>query len=615
MSGGLSVMRLILPVFLATACVCALCGPVRGQDGWNPFDVPDTKRSARERLDAGDGYRRERPAQGARRDTEPGAGPAGQGAVQREPVAPLAPVERAELAPVMATDGSGLPFELWRGLDVAKIEELLARVPIPPRSPALQVLWHRLVTSKAGLGGGDQSRFEALRLEALYRSGLLREAAELLAERASAGDDPAIAVLAARSEIGLGQRERACSRLKGLRILGDGLPKILKSEAILISGYCAAAAGDRAAAGLAAELARNEGLDSSPGLAALDAFAYGAKPTAAVTGPVGLLDYRILELAGGVDARAVLGRASPALLAAIALGGGADNELKLAAAEAAARLNAIRPEDLAAAYRALPAVARGDPRAAASGADRDGAGRRAELFRAAETELAPMKKARAIRAFLDEARRAELYLPALQAVAKTCASLTPEPEIGWFAETAIEVSLTSADYERARLWAAFGSSFDRSSSGRLDHWLALADIAGGASAAASAASLAALEERALRGRFSPELLHRIATVLDALDYDVPIRLWEAAGRTPQPNTGYLPETGVLSELQQASKNREFGRTVLLVMATLGPNGAEGAHMLALGDSIRALKRAGLLADARRLGFEALFAAWPRAAHN
>jgi len=84
-------------------------------------------------------------------------------------------------------------------------------------------------------------------------------------------------------------------------------------------------------------------------------------------------------------------------------------------------------------------------------------------------------------------------------------------------------------------------------------------------------------------------------------------LWEAANRTPQPNGGYLPETGVLTELQDASKKQQFGRTVLLVMKALGPNGAEDAHLIALGDSIRALKRAGLEADARRLGLEALLA--------
>ena len=125
----------------------------------------------------------------------------------------------------------------------------------------------------------------------------------------------------------------------------------------------------------------------------------------------------------------------------------------------------------------------------------------------------------------------------------------------------------------------------------------------------------ALEALAQSGRIKPDDLHRLATVLDALSYNVPIPLWEAASRTPQPNTGYLPETGVLSELQDAAKKKEFGRTVLLAMKALGPNGAEGAHMIALGDSIRALKRAGLEADARRLGLEALLGTWPRSTVN
>ena len=132
----------------------------------------------------------------------------------------------------------------------------------------------------------------------------------------------------------------------------------------------------------------------------------------------------------------------------------------------------------------------------------------------------------------------------------------------------------------------------------LAHWLALIDIADGRAAAQREENLRHVEELAVLGRIDATLLHRLATVLDALEYNVPIPLWEAASRTPQPASGYLPETGVLSELQDAAKKHEFGRTVLLAMKTLGPNGAEGAHMIALGDSIRALKRAGLEADAR-----------------
>ena len=100
------------------------------------------------------------------------------------------------------------------------------------------------------------------------------------------------------------------------------------------------------------------------------------------------------------------------------------------------------------------------------------------------------------------------------------------------------------------------------------------------------------------------------TVLDALGYLVPIPLWDRANRSPQPVSGYLPETGVLPALQAASVKKEFGHTVLLVMKTLGPDGPEGANLIALGDSIRALMRAGLDSDAKRMGVEALLAHWP-----
>lgn len=80
----------------------------------------------------------------------------------------------------------------------------------------------------------------------------------------------------------------------------------------------------------------------------------------------------------------------------------------------------------------------------------------------------------------------------------------------------------------------------------------------------------------------------------------------------------ITQPGVLTALQDAAKKKEFGRTVLLAMNVIGPNcadNANNAHMIALGDAIRALKRAGLEADARRLGLEALLGSWPRTAVN
>jgi hypothetical protein len=117
-------------------------------------------------------------------------------------------------------------------------------------------------------------------------------------------------------------------------------------------------------------------------------------------------------------------------------------------------------------------------------------------------------------------------------------------------------------------------------------------------------------ELAMKGGLPPALLHRLVTVLDGLDYDVPIPLWDEAGKTPQPGDGDLPAIGALTGLKQAADAGEVGCTVLMVAAVLGPNGAKGAHLIALGDSLHALKCIGLDAEARRLGFEALYAHWP-----
>ena len=102
---------------------------------------------------------------------------------------------------------------------------------------------------------------------------------------------------------------------------------------------------------------------------------------------------------------------------------------------------------------------------------------------------------------------------------------------------------------------AYGATLGASPEGSLSHWLALIDIADSNSPGNRGESLHYIEDLAVHGRLDPTLLHRIATVLDALAYDVPIPLWEAASRTPQPAGGFLPETGVLSELQDAAKKQ------------------------------------------------------------
>lgn len=529
--------------------------------------------------------------------------------VMREAIPP--PVDRGELAPVMATDGSALPFELWRGLDVAGVEKLISEIEIPPRSPALHSLWKRLITSDVTPPSGDTTnqKFQALRLDVLYRSGLAKAAAEEIG-RQPAGQDALLTVLAARNELASGNTAKSCDLIHQTANLKSEMPKRLKGEAVMMSGYCSAVANDAAGAGLAGELAREEGLETSPGLDALDAISVSAKPKFRQIKHLNLLDYLLAEKAGAnIDAELV-SKSEPALLVYIANATDKPVALRLAAAEGATRLNALTPDALAQIYRSIPAPEKVDARLAS---EAGGPERRAALFKAAEGEHTPMKKTRIIRAFLDDAKKAGFLFQALQMMGTAAESINPQPETSWFAETGVEIALATGKYDLARRWIGLADASQSGGQG-LDHWLALADIADPA-LSPRGDSLQKLESQTVSGRFTPDMLHRLATVLDALNYNVPIPLWEAASRTPQPNTGFLPETGVLSELQDASKKKEFGRTVLLAMKTLGPNGAEGAHMIALGDGIRALKRAGLEADARRLGLEALLGGWPRTMTN
>jgi hypothetical protein len=520
-------------------------------------------------------------------------------------------VDRAELAPLMGSDASRLPLDLWRGLDLAALESLMARIDVPPRSPALFALWRRLLAADTTVPAGiDLGQLIAIRSEALYRSGLLREMNELLTKIGLGQQGVVAGALKGKAEIALGNREAGCEAAKAASGRNGALPKPLLGEILVLAGYCAAALGNPGAAGLAADLVREEGYDAPLALAALDDFALGRTPRVALPKRLTPIHYRLLEIAGGVEWPAVLERADAALLGTLVYGRNIDPKLRLAAAEAAVRINLLEPAELAEIYRLqsfLPSDL-ADPLAGWP----DPPLRRAWLFQLAESERLPTEKARAIRTFIDDARRNGLYPQSLRMVARATEDVPKIPDIGWFSETAVEAMLAGGKYAGARTWTAFSLSLEGGGPNTsLQHWLALADVADPEFKAARGANLGSVADLALSNRVAPDALHRLATVLDALDYNVPISLWELASRTPQPNSGHLPETGVLAELQDASEKREVGRTVLLTLHALAPGGAETAHIIALGDAIRALKRAGLESDARQLGFEALFPSWPR----
>ena len=425
----------------------------------------------------------------------------------------------------------------------------------------------------------------AVKAAALKQAGRVEEIVNLLSDT-HGPDVPGLAVVYALALFAAGQEMEACAVE-----LGSAFP-VAESEAAraasVIPAYCAALRGDDPAAvqaliregraRLAQVLARNSTL----------------RPTDDVADYLSLKLNARLKLDGAGIRPGLAATATPELLYWLARDEAAPPELRLAAAERAASLNVIAGEELARAYREAAAKL---PEGAKSGP-----ALRARLFASFETAPSANIRAESIAALLASARDQGIEVPVAQALAEASAGLVQDPQADFFAETGVRIAALAGDEESAWAWIDTGGE-------RMRSWqllLAASDPQGPRAEAALAAGI----DLALKGGLPPPLLHRLVTVLDALDYEVPIPLWDEASKTPQPTDGDLPPTGALTSLKQAADAGDVGRTVLIAAAVLGPNGAKGANLIALGDALRALKRVGLDAEARRLGFEALYAHWP-----
>ncbi len=83
------------------------------------------------------------------------------------------------------------------------------------------------------------------------------------------------------------------------------------------------------------------GVRGSTGITALRAFSVGIKPALKPNAIMTIIDYRIVEMVGGVIDRGHLANAKPPLLAAVATSQTTNLDVRIAAGEMALKLNAI----------------------------------------------------------------------------------------------------------------------------------------------------------------------------------------------------------------------------------------------------------------------------------
>ncbi|MEO0617992.1 MAG: hypothetical protein AAFZ01_01795 [Pseudomonadota bacterium] len=506
---------------------------------------------------------------------------------------------------------TGLPRDLWRGVTMKRFEALSRRYAKRPSSRAVRDIWVRLFATDATppQGAFNDASFEALRMQGLYRLGAFEEIVATQTARGAERSYGLLNILAGKSRIALGDGASACADAPSMIRETGKVSQPLQTSFVEVSVYCALRRDDRKRAALMIELARDRGIDAPETFGVVDSLTLGATPELPKTRRLELLPGKLMVLGGYKPRRRFFDIATPALLVALANDPDVAGVVRLGAAEHAVSKGVLSGRGLRAVYLSVGQVA-------------GAAGERAALLqrvaRGARASRGTARVLRDARKLLDLSTKGGLYPVVAAALGPDVRKLRETGDARAFAETAVEVSLAAGDAGRALGWAIFGSAGQVAGAGgrrSLMHWQLVVDLVerlqGTGERGRSRRGLAEAERLAINGRFASGPLHRLVTSLDALGYIVPIPMWNAATRQPQPSDGALPETGVLSELASAAKARHGGLTLLLAVAAIGPDGAGRANLITLGDALRALRVAGHGDAATALAFEQIFAIWPR----
>jgi hypothetical protein len=171
-----------------------------------------------------------------------------------------------------------LASDIWSRSDPAVLAVVFERLPAVYDSPAMLALARRVLLSGADAPRGDADAAARERFEALGKMGAADELATMASGAGASLSDVAIAQYAAQAELARGQRVQACNRGRAAQVGEQAPPFLLRLRA-----YCSAAAGDRAAADLALELARAQNAADAwyTGAVAAAGGAPGARPPAA----------------------------------------------------------------------------------------------------------------------------------------------------------------------------------------------------------------------------------------------------------------------------------------------------------------------------------------------
>jgi len=447
--------------------------------------------------------------------------------------------------------------------------------------------------------GAAAGEFVAARVAGLVRLGAFDDALKLadLVPMGGAADELRRGTLEAL--LWSGDTARACEIARAQVRTTPTLPW---RKALVI---CQAIAGERDAAALSLALLREgAGEDDAPFLAAAGALVGDAASAApALDDPYGFAASRAAEV---TVAEADLASRGPAALRALALSSRQTVEVRLAAAERAAAMGALSPDELASAYT-LPAftddeLAEPDPGPGALG--------RALLFQAARREQLPERRAARLAGLFVESRDGPGFGPMARATGVSLLSVAPDDQLVWFAADAVPALIAAGRGEAAQAWSiALGERAARDPEARaariaVGPLLAAAGVGDAWSSARAAEWWRAMPEGAdANARMAA--VTAVFIILDSLGLPVGPEGWAVFTELPDRVVLEVPNVGIRYAMRDAARADRAGETALWALIAIGDGGPAGAEALTVGSVIRALRAVGLQEAAREIAYEAL----------
>lgn len=550
--------------------------------------------------------------------TPPGDAEGGDGGVLQPAPAPAPDVRRTpegievDTLAAVATDyggtldprSGGFPTDMWRGSDRAFVERVLPQLPVARHSPALRDLARRLLLSSATAPAGPvEVNLLPLRAERLSALGDREGAASLMALVPDAQRDAASEQLRLEAAFLAGEDEQACTDVATLIHRFD---QDLYLQKALI--YCQAKAGQTDQATLGLDLLREQGHADDETFFDLVNVLTGLRKEAKIESlgePKGL-HYALLKATGQSLPEEALDATGADMLAARLASD--DPAERLAATETAVAIGVATPETLARAYDAEAVT----PEEVAGALDLapDSPHARAVLFQAATQATIPTTRAALVQKALAAARADGSFLIAGRVYLPVIVELTPAPPIAAVAGEVGRALYLGGQYELAGAWletARAEAAHNPDAAAAVPVLWLLARIAGGGEALVwDARSVAAWRQAAAGDEEADLRAARLFALLDGLG-DSAGDAWQVLADPTAPSAQPMIDSATWFALGDAGEGGRLAETVMLALCALGPDGPGGAHPIALGRAVAALRQVGLDAEARAIAFEAALA--------